>query len=356
VKRPLLGVVIAIALFWPFSASAMASSHDRLQVNGIFDLEYEKADGPGNSDPTKAVGDEKGSFDQYHFNILLEFPVSDNLTVKGHIEYEHAPQLTGSGGQGEIKMEWAYVEYIVSNNLQVHGGMVLTPFGFYNEIHDATPTFLSIRTPWGIYRSTKVGSADAMFPKFSTGIFAVGSYFSETRLSLHYDVYVANGENVTNNEAERDDNSNKAVGGRLMLSPITGINIGGSYYDGKKQTGVASQADHTAWAVSAEYIPYPVSFRGEYAVSKLGDVAQVGWYGEGSYTFGKIRPYVRYGVLDPDTDIDDDRWTEWVYGINYQIQPNLFLKVEDRQIGGDSANTAVNQDYNELAAALCVAF
>jgi hypothetical protein len=350
-----------MALLWPFSTSAEAASPDRLKINGIFDLEYEKADGPGNSDPTKAVGDEKGSFDQYHFNILMEFPVSDNLTVKGHIEYAHAPQLTGkTDSQGAIKMEWAYVEYMASNHLQVRGGMVLTPFGFYNEIHDATPTFLSIRTPWGIYRSTKAGSTDAMFPKFSTGIFVAGRYFPETRFSLNYDVYVANGENATNNEAERDDNSNKAIGGRLMVTPITGINIMGSYYDGKKQTGVASQADHTACAVGAEYVPYYIpyhaKFRGEYAVSKLGDVTQVGWYGEGSYTFGKIRPYVRFGVLDPDTDQDDDHWTEWVYGINYQFQSGFFLKVEDRRMGGDSANTGVNQDYNELAAALAVAF
>src|SRR3990172_11638531 len=99
--------------------TARAVSMDNFKLNGFFDLEYEKADGPGH--PTAAVGDEKGSFDQYHFNLLMEFPVSDKLTVKGHIEYEHAPQLPS---KGDLKIEWSYPEYLLSNSTKLRGGLV----------------------------------------------------------------------------------------------------------------------------------------------------------------------------------------------------------------------------------------
>ena len=79
-------------LFISFSGTANAVSIDQFKLNGFFDLEYEKS----YSDKGK-IGDTKGSFDQYHFNLLMEFPVSDTLVVKAHVEYEHAPQLPSKG-------------------------------------------------------------------------------------------------------------------------------------------------------------------------------------------------------------------------------------------------------------------
>lgn len=337
--------LLGTLLLLPYTANAVSMDHFRL--NGFFDLEYEKS----YSDDAK-IGDTKGSFDQYHFNLLMEFPVSDNLTVKGHVEYEHGPQLPG---KGELKIEWSYVEYLLSNSIRLKGGLALTPFGIYNEIHDATPTYLSVRPPLGIYKTTSVGG-HAMFPKFSTGLFALGSYFTKGDFNLNYVLYIANGENFSKNEAEKDENSNKAIGGRVMISPINGLTVGGSYYAGKKQTAATVEEDHTAWIGSAAYTFHPIGLRAEYALSDLGDTTQVGWYGEASYAIRKFTPYLRYGTFDPNDDTDNDEWTELVYGINYQVQPNLILKLENRQFTGESGNSKINDDYNEMAAAVTVAF
>ena len=328
---------------------ARAVSMDNFKLHGFFDLEYEKADGPGH--PTAAVGDKKGSFDQYHFNLLMEFPVSDKLTVKGHIEYEHGPQLTG---KGEMKIEWSYLEYLLSNSMKLRGGIVLTPFGIYNEIHDATPTYVSTRVPWGIYKADKLGGF-AMFPKFSTGINLLGNYESEGDLSLNYVVYVANGENApdTKNEAEKDANDNKAIGGKVMVSPMSGLTVGASYFTGKKGT---TELDHSAWAGTVSYRMSPLSLRAEYASSELDDVTETGWYGEIAYRINVITPFVRYGTLDPDDDTDNDEWTELVYGINYEIEPNFIFKIENRQFGGEANNSKVSEDYNEIGASVTVAF
>ena len=334
-------------LFISFSSTANAVSIDQFKLNGFFDLEYEKS----YSDEGK-IGDTKGSFDQYHFNLLMEFPVSDTLVVKAHVEYEHAPQLPS---KGDLKIEWSYLEYLINNNFKLRGGIVLTPFGIYNEIHDATPSYLSVRVPWGIYRADKVGGFP-VFPKFSTGANLLGGYFSEGDLNLNYVLYVANGENATKNEAESDENADKAIGGRLMISPIAGLTLGGSFFTGDKQASATSAESHSAWLGTVDYSMSHLSIRAEYASSKKGSQTEAAWYGEASYRIKMVTPFVRYGTLDPDDDKDKDEWAELVYGINCEVQPNVILKLENRNFNGDINNLKIPNDYNEVAAALTVAF
>ncbi|MBI5197467.1 MAG: hypothetical protein HZA19_02540 [Nitrospirae bacterium] len=346
--RMMIGI---FAVLCAFSAPAAAVSLEKFQLNGYFDMEYEKAD--------KAVGtvsDPHGSFDQYHLSFLMELPVSDTLTIKTNIGYLHGPRFSPTLAKGFIIMEWAYAEYVINNDLRLRGGVFLTPFGLYNEIHDASVVFQSVRLPYGIYRAETVGGYN-MIPVISTGISLLGSHFiTGYPLQLTYNAYVTNGQNFTNNEAEKDDNSNKAVGVQWAVSPVSGLAIGGSYFHQKKQIAAAVQVAHTAWVVSADYVSLPVSLRSEYAASTLDGVTETSWYGEGAYAFGKIAPYLRYGILDPDDDQENDLWTEWVYGIRYQIQPDFFWKVEHRLIGGSSNNASVNQDYSEFATAISVGF
>jgi len=328
-------------------ATVMAVSMDDFKLNGFIDLEYEKADGPGH--PVTPVGDEKGSFDQYHFNLLMEFAVNNQLTVKGHLEFEHSPKVPQTG---EIKVEWAYLEYIFNNSMKIRGGSFLTPIGIYNEIHDATTTYNSVRTPWGIYKADKIGGF-AMFPKFGTGIIFIGNYNSDSDMYINYAVYILNGENTVNNDAEKDDNSNKAVGGQLMLSPISGLIIGGSYFTGEK--GIAED-DHSVWFGTLDYNTNQINLRAEYASSELNETNETGWYSELAYRIKSVTPYIRYGTLDPDTDLNNDKWTEIVYGLNYEIKPGFIVKLENRHFGGEANNSKVSENYNELGASVNVAF
>lgn len=349
-KRFIRGVVVGAIIWGGFSSPAIAVSLENLSINGFLDLEYEKADGPGHT--TTPVGDENGSFDQNHFNLLMEFAVSDTVTVKGHVEYEHGPQLPA---QGAIQVEWSYVEYLVSNHMTLRGGLALTPFGIYNEIHDATPSYIPIQIPWEIYRTTSVGG-HAMFPKFSTGLFALGRNVLPAGIGLNYVAYVANGENNTKNEAEKDENSSKAIGGQVMISPLDGVTVGGSYYQGEKQMAPTIGQDHVAWAGSLDLGLHPIGVRAEYASSHLGSVTQNGWYGELSASVKRLTPYVRYGGFDPDQNAGDDGWRALISGLNFRVQPSVVLKVEHRHFSGEPSNTKVNQDYNEAAGAIAVAF
>ena len=348
-KRILIFIFLLISISIT-SSTVSALQLENLKLNGFFDLQYQWAYS------NNSHGDTQGSFEQHHFNILLEMPVNNRISVKGHIEFEHSPKICGDctppAGSGDVNIEWAYFEYLVNNNSRLRGGAMLTPFGLYNEIHDATPTYVFTRIPWGIYRPDLVGGT-AMFPKFSTGLALLGEYFPESDFDLNYTFYIANGENDTKNEAELDENNNKAVGGRIMMSPIYGLSVGGSFYNGEK--GVC-KASHSTWAGSLEYLRPPFHIQAEYASSNLSKVNEISWYGEVSYLLKKATPYIRYAKLDPDNKKPNDEWSALIYGFAYKFQPNVILKIENRMNTGSSNNIVIPDNFNEAAASIAIAF
>ena len=282
---------ICFLLYLP---AAMAIDTAKIITHGFVDAEFEKSS-------HDTLGDPNGSFDQVHFNLLTEYAVSDTMTAKMHLEFEHSPST--EDGTGNIALEWSYLEYILNNTTKIRIGKNLTPFGIYNDIHDATPTRPSIRIPWGIFTPEKVGGF-GMFAHHSTGLYLLGNHYLSDTMKMNYEVYVANGENDTENEAEADENKNKAVGARVGLSPMTDLTLGASYYKGQK--GVA-KTDHKAAGLSAEYTSYPFAVRAEYALSKLGAVTETSWYAETAYTINMLTPFIRYGMLDPDDNTVNDK-------------------------------------------------
>ena len=323
--------------------AAMAIETAKIITHGFVDVEFEKS----NHD---TLGDPNGSFDQVHFNLLTEYAASDTMSAKLNLEFEHSPITEDD--TGSVAIEWSYLEYIVNNSIKIRAGKTLTPFGIYNEVHDATPTRPFIRIPWGIYASEKVGGFD-MIPHHNTGLFLLGNHYLTGDVNLNYVLYVGNGENDVENSAEIDENKNKALGARVNISPTNDITLSGSYY--KDKVGVA-ETEHKSANLIASYTPYPLLARAEYAVSKLGAVTEKSGYVEASYAINKFNPYFRYSMLDPDKDTSNDNWTELDIGVAYQLQPNVLLKLEDRSVRGKPGNIEINDDYNEIAAAVTVAF
>lgn len=70
----------------------------------------------------------------YHFN--------DKWVLNTEIEFEHA----GTSGGGSSSVEFAYLDYLLRDELNLRAGLMLTPMGFVNESHEAT-TFLAATRP-----------------------------------------------------------------------------------------------------------------------------------------------------------------------------------------------------------------
>jgi len=361
VRVSVLAVLAALgAVLIP--APATAIDLDQLHVYGYIDLEYKQttADKFDRSGPDDA-NMKNGSFDQRHFNILADFEVVPALIVKSHVEFEHG--INPGVGDASVVLEYGFVEYVAREWLKARGGKMITPYGQFNEIHDATPAFLTVTPPDTLYRSEDYGGF-TFIPKWITGAAAFGNIpVLQHHHDIDYIVYIGNGESrSTVNENEHDDNESKALGGRLQFTTHDeSFHAGVSAYYGDRAISRARMAERhfTATAhANASFDAFTV--RGEAAYSELGDWRETAWYLELSYRIGRLTPYVRYETLDPDTSVSSDGWTIMLAGVNVRALDILFLKFEWNQHDRGPANsdiiTGEKDDYGEFRAALAVLF
>ena len=69
--------------------------------------------------------------------LYAGYRFNDRFLFNSEIEVEHA---------NEIWVEFAYLDYLVNDNLTVRGGMLLLPLGLINEYHEPT-VFLGAKRP-----------------------------------------------------------------------------------------------------------------------------------------------------------------------------------------------------------------
>ena len=336
-----------------FPTTSKAVSLDALRIYGYFDLEYEQA--------SNSQGNKNGSFDNHHFNLLMDFPVSNELIVKTHVEFEHG--VDSGNSFGTVKLEWAFFEYSFQDAFQLRGGKHFSPFGFYNEIRDSTPAFLSLDVPASIYFSRLRGGYDFVFEQ-NTGINLLGQSISLNPFGqnweMDYSVYVGNGGNTaTTNPAEFDDNSNKAVGGRVNLYPSETFRVGLSFFTGDKAVNANQDAAHNTLAVSMGFDSELFFLVSEGAYSKFNGTEQYAGYLQASMNRGIYSPYYRYEILNPDTSLPDDNWKTHIIGLNSNLTKGMYLKTEIDYHDRGKGNRFVTKGqttYFEYKAAVVVAF
>jgi uncharacterized protein YlxW (UPF0749 family) len=69
--------------------------------------------------------------------LYAGYRFDDQFVFNSEIEIEHA---------GEISVEFAYLDYTITDNLAVRGGLLLLPLGLVNEFHEPT-AFIGARRP-----------------------------------------------------------------------------------------------------------------------------------------------------------------------------------------------------------------
>ncbi len=191
--------------------------------------------------------DERGNdfFDQHRLIPFIYSDVSDRVKFATEIELEHGGPDSAGGvieRKGEIQLEFATIDFLMTDWLNYRGGIILSPLGKFNLVHDSPLQDLTDR-PMVDRRIIPTTLSEAGMGFFGT--------FYPTELSkLDYEIYLVNGfqsleddgtratsnaENFIRNSrgSVRDDNNtNFAVVGRLAYSPFLGLEIGGSFHTG----------------------------------------------------------------------------------------------------------------------------
>lgn len=222
-------------------------------VGGYMDLEFR-------------AGESGSTFDQHRFVPFIYAEVSDRVHVASEIEFEHGGFVAGDKEtDGEIKLEFATLDFTITEALNFRGGVVLSPLGRLNVLHDAPMLDLTERplVTRHVIPSTLSESGLGFF----------GVVYPNEVWVVDYEVYLVNGFNqdaVTDGmlnlrsgrgSQKQDNNNARSVVGRLGVSPGLGTEFGASIHTGNYDDNGDNRL--TIAAFDARFAWGPVEILGE---------------------------------------------------------------------------------------------
>ncbi len=304
-----------------------------VSVGGYMDMEFEWNEGGDNT------------FDQHRFIPFLTAHVSERVTVSTEIEYEHGGNV---GGDGELKLEYAVMDFEVTDALSFRGGVILSPLGSFNLLHDSPLNDLTARPVVSRQLIPSTLSESGM------GLFGESALGEDWIVS--YEAYLVNGfeDGLINEDGalrvrggrgsqKSDNNRNKALVGHLGLSPAVGTTLGASVHSGNYDADDEHRV--TIAAFDAKTALGPFELQGEVA-SVQADVdadahpgaaeSQRGAYAQANYHVlhdalmpGSVMTLVARGDwVDFDSDTDGDSQEGLTFGINFRPTEETAFKAD----------------------------
>ena len=206
----------------PFVASPKAI------LGGYMDIEYINRDNDG----------ENSKFDQHRLVPFIYGDVSNSVKFAAEIEIEHGE---------ELKVEFAVIDYLINEPVNLRAGILLLPVGKFNLLHDSPLRDLTERP--------LVDRRIIPTTLHQPGVGFYGTFYPTSLSQVNYEIYLTSGftnafknnegENpesnitVTNglrsarsNNTDFDNNEGKGWVGRVAFSPMLGAEIGTSGFVG----------------------------------------------------------------------------------------------------------------------------
>lgn len=317
--------------------------------------------------------------------LYTGYKFTDRIIFNSELEFEHgSTSATKSAGGGTVSVEFAYLDFLLREQMNARAGMVLVPMGFINEIHE--PVFFH-----GVGRP-EVERQIIPSTWRENGI----GFFGQLTPELQYRMYAINGFNAKGlrpggfRDARQHGNrvlaEDIAFVGRFDYTPtfLPGLLLGTSVYTGDSGQDQAidnveiPSANTTLWEVHGQYRAYGLEMRGLFTMAHLGDARELtlalreikeikasdtiasrmlGGYVEVAYdlmpwllpgTEHYLAPFFRFEYFDtqektpPGLGRDASRELRiWTPGVTYKPYPNVALKVDYRNfapVGGERAD------------------
>ncbi|HSP79337.1 MAG TPA: hypothetical protein VLQ93_12455 [Myxococcaceae bacterium] len=176
------------------------------------------------------------TFRNHRYVLFVYSHISERISTATEIEFEFAGsplKRNGLLGAGEVLLEFSVVDLMLTDWLTFRAGVILVPVGAYNLRHDAPAQELAERP---IAYTTVVPTT-----WFESGAGFLGGFdLGDWRLS--YEVYAVNGLDAkifdgpglrgARGSHLEDNNGDKALTGRLAISPFLGLEAALSGYTG----------------------------------------------------------------------------------------------------------------------------
>ncbi len=346
-------VALSFVLFVPAPTAAQAPSaapppERTTAISGYMDFHFNKREF------------EDGRIDFHRFVLLITHRFSDRIRFVSELELEHA-LVEGLEEAGELELEQAYLDFLLSRRFNVRAGMLLVPVGIINERHEP-PTYYGVERPF----------VDTFI--VPTTWFEVGAgVHGELGRGWRYRAYVMSPLNAREFTAEEglrggiqkgsDTNIGRpAVTGRLEYIGVAGLTAGASFWTGRSGFEFRPRFDVPVSLGEADvrYSRDRLELRGQFAQVAISNAdllndamgravgvdpnvarALRGFYGEAGYrvisgaSYGDVGLFARYENFDtqfkmpsgylPLKEFDRDAL---VFGVTYWPDPDIALKVD----------------------------
>ena len=321
-------VLIIGALILPASifAEEPPKKEFKPKVGGYIETWY-RTDNSDLSDQTTAAKKVDNEFRVRRARIDVKGEVTDEIGYRVNGNFDGPSPASGSAS---VKLWDGYVTYKVHPFANVTVGQFKFPFTL--EGLEGTPDRIPVLRAESINDiAAKLGTQGGSFRDI--GVMVSGSY--KDALGLGYGVAVINGKGINTG----DNNNDKDIVGRITISPISGLTLGGSYYAGKGQDETATlEVKESAYGVEAEYTlkDLGLSLRGEYVTAEwenfnvaTGAAAAgftqepSGWYLQAAYKLPSLpaaQLMARYEDYEKDSNTDNSHLKTTTLGATYYLK------------------------------------
>lgn len=238
----------------PAGEGLLAKAFDKISLGGYgeFDYVFKRENGNGKGGNT---------FDPHRFVLYVNSELSDSISLKSELEWEHGGD--SSKKNGEVAIEQAFLDFQITRPLNAKAGIMLVPVGAVNLYHEPT-----------IFNSTERPELDKFLIPSTWREMGAGIYGSLGD-RVDYQLLVMNGLDGTKFSAaegirkgrqdlDADVNRNKAVSGRLEVRPMTNLYTNFSFYTANSAPSGKPTAYTTLLALDGKYSIGIFDLAGEY--------------------------------------------------------------------------------------------
>jgi hypothetical protein len=313
-------------------------------VGGYMDIQYRAQ---RKASIENGYGGGTNGFDQQRFVPFIYADITEHVKFASELEIEHGIRETSDN---EISLEFAHIDYLVNEPVNIRAGILLIPIGKFNLLHDSPLNDLTDRPLVSQFLIPTTMS--------ETGAGFYGTFYPGRTSKLDYEFYVTTGPcgynndgsprvneaSGTKNSRQRkcpsddgfDINNGKAVSGRVAFSPMLGVEVAGSSYYGNQSPTSYNPLSITALDWTLQRGPFEVIGEAAWAYARGNSRAIPG--NQIGFTPGSLLTGMG-GNSGPG--IPPQRMMGYYIQGNYHFMPAFLTKLSPRRFGEGSTFTAV---------------
>ncbi len=248
--------------FAPASSKVYEKKHG-VSIGGYGELVYQNFDQKNQSENDVLANGFVDRVNLLRAVFYFGYKFTDKLLLNTEIEYENS---------NEIRVEFAYIDFLFKDYLGFRGGMLLAPLGFINELHEPT-IFLGVLRPL-----TETYIIPTTWREIGIGIFGNFSYFS-------YRLYFINSFNGSKFNAKTGIRGGKQNGAKVLAEDFgvasrldyenSGLTLGFSNYIGETSQSQNFKALTTVSDFHADFKWRGLYFRYLFSFATIGNVKKI---------------------------------------------------------------------------------